>query len=134
MILPCVLILNFGFTHILTAGLGDANRSSIDVLALELKLTNDMGERLIESEAEDSSSRSERGRNRRSGGKRKGKKAGGDDGELSSVTEAEGEGEGEGESECEGAKGKPRSFRSPSARPRKSKQQGTPRSTAKAKV
>ena len=133
-----MLILNFGFTHILTAGLGDANRSSIDVLALELKLKNDMGERLIESEAEDSSSRSERGRNRRSGGKRKGKKAGGDDGELSSVTEAEaeaeGEGEGEGESECEGAKGKPRSFRSPSARPRKSKQQGTPRSTAKAKV
>jgi hypothetical protein len=129
-----VLILNFGFTHILTAGLGDANRSSIDVLALELKLKNDMGERLIESEAEDSSSRSERGRNRRSGGKRKGKKVGGDDGELSSVTEAEGEGEGEGESECEGAKGKPRSFRSPSARPRKSKQQGTPRSTAKAKV
>ena len=125
-----MLILNFGFTHILTAGLGDANRSSIDVLALELKLTNDMGERLIESEAEDSSSRSERGRNRRSGGKRKGKKVGGDDGELSSVTEAEGEGEGE----CEGAKGKPRSFRSPSARPRKSKQQGTPRSTAKAKV
>jgi hypothetical protein len=129
-----VLILNFGFTHILTAGLGDANRSSIDVLALELKLKNDMGERLIESEAEDSSSRSERGRNRRTGGKRKGKKAGKDDGELSSVTEAEGEGEGEGESECEGAKGKPRSFRSPSARPRKSKQQGTPRSTAKAKV
>ena len=129
-----MLILNFGFTHILTAGLGDANRSSIDVLALELKLKNDMGERLIESEAEDSSSRSERGRNRRTGGKRKGKKAGGDDGELSSVTEAEGEGEGEGESECEGAKGKPRSFRSPSARPRKSKQQGTPRSTAKAKV
>ena len=129
-----MLILNFGFTHILTAGLGDANRSSIDVLALELKLKNDMGERLIESEAEDSSSRSERGRNRRSGGKRKGKKAGGDDGELSSVTEAEGEGEGEGESECEGAKGKPRSLRSPSARPRKSKQQGTPRSTAKAKV
>jgi hypothetical protein len=129
-----VLILNFGFTHILTAGLGDANRSSIDVLALELKLKNDMGERLIESEAEDSSSRSERGRNRRTGGKRKRKKAGGDDGELSSVTEAEGEGEGEGESECEGAKGKPRSFRSPSARPRKSKQQGTPRSTAKAKV
>ena len=129
-----MLILNFGFTHILTAGLGDANRSSIDVLALELKLKNDMGERLIESEAEDSSSRSERGRNRRSGGKRKGKKVGGDDGELSSVTEGEGEGEGEGESECEGAKGKPRSFRSPSARPRKSKQQGTPRSTAKAKV
>ena len=127
-----MLILNFGFTHILTAGLGDANRSSIDVLALELKLKNDMGERLIESEAEDSSSRSERGRNRRTGGKRKGKKAGKDDGELSSVTEAEGEGEGE--SECEGAKGKPRSFRSPSARPRKSKQQGTPRSTAKAKV
>ena len=129
-----MLILNFGFTHILTAGLGDANRSSIDVLALELKLKNDMGERLIESEAEDSSSRSERGRNRRSGGKRKGKKVGGDDGELSSVTEGEGEGEGEGESECEGAKGKPRSLRSPSARPRKSKQQGTPRSTAKAKV
>ena len=131
-----MLILNFGFTHILTAGLGDANRSSIDVLALELKLKNDMGERLIESEAEDSSSRSERGRNRRSGGKRKGKKVGGDDGELSSVTEAEGEGEGEGEgeSECEGAKGKPRSFRSPSARPRKSKQQGTPRCTVKAKV
>ena len=93
-----------------------------------------MGERLIDNEAEESSSRLERRPKRRQARKPEGNKAGDEDSELSSVTEDEGEGEGKGEGECEGAKGKPRSFRSPSARPRKSKQQGTPRSTAKAKV
>ncbi len=107
----------------MTVCLGDANRSSIDDLALQLKLKNDMGERLIDNEAEESSSRSEGGRKRRQRRIPQGNKAGEEDSELSSVTEGEGEG-----------KGKPQSVRSPSARPRKSKQQGTPRSTAKAKV
>jgi len=89
-------------------------------LALKLKLKNDMGERLIDNEAEESSSRSERRPKRRLPRKPEGNKAGDEDSELSSVTEDEG-------------KGKPRSNRSP-ARSRKPKQQGTPRSSAKAKV
>ncbi len=110
----------------MTVGLGDGNRISIDVLAKKLRLKNDMGKILIYDEAEDSSSRSELGRKRRSRRNPQSNEPCEGKDEERSVTEGEGEGE--------GAKGKARSFRSPASRPRKSKQQGTPRSTVKAKV
>jgi hypothetical protein len=56
---PVCRFSTFDFTHILTVGLGDSNRSSIDDLALKLKLRNDMGESFFDNEAEESSSRSE---------------------------------------------------------------------------
>ena len=61
-------------------------------MALKLRLKNDMGERLIDDEAEESSSRSERRPKRRQARKPEGNKAGDEDSELSSVTEDEGEG------------------------------------------
>jgi hypothetical protein len=71
-------------------------------------------------------SRSELGRKRRS--RRNPQSSEHCEGEDEERSATEGQGEGE------GAKGKARSIRSPASRPRKSKQQGTPRCTVKAKV
>ena len=71
-------------------------------------------------------SRSELGRKRRS--RRNPQSSEPCEGEDEERSATEGQGEGE------GAKGKARSIRSPASRPRKSKQQGMPRCTVKAKV